>query len=209
MLPLHTICRILQAYDLNSSDVLCEQIRSYVELLLKWNKRISLTSVLDPQEIVTYHFAESFLATKAVNALCGRLADVGSGAGFPGMALKMYVPTLQVALIESNSKKCVFLAEVIRSLELETVDVLCSRYEDSGKPAKPFNFISVRALGSIPSFLNWTESAIFDSGRALLWLGTQGVEETSAAPNWNWDSPFAIPGTKGRFILAGSPKRGR
>jgi 16S rRNA (guanine527-N7)-methyltransferase len=194
---------------LNSSDVLCEQIRSYVELLLKWNKRISLTSVLDPQEIVKYHFAESFLATKAVNALCGRLADVGSGAGFPGMALKMYTPTLQVTLIESNSKKCVFLAEVIRSLELETVDVLCSRYEDRGKSAKPFNFVSARALGSILSFLNWTESAISDSGRALLWLGAQGVREASAAPNWNWDSPFAIPGTKGRFILDGSPKRGR
>jgi 16S rRNA (guanine527-N7)-methyltransferase len=209
MLPLPTIRRILQVYDLNSSDALCEQIRSYIELLLKWNKRLSLTSVLDPEEIVRYHFAESFLATKAVDALSGRLADVGSGAGFPGVALKLYVPSLQVSLVESNAKKCVFLAEVIRSLELDTVDVLCSRYEDIGKPAKPFNFASARALGSIPFFLNWTESAILDGGRALLWLGAQGVGEASAAGNWDWDSPFAIPGTKGRFILAGVPKSAR
>ena len=206
MPSLPRIRKILDSYDLNSSDVLCEQIRSYIELLLRWNKRISLTSVLDPEEIVKYHFAESFLAAKAVEALSGRLADVGSGAGFPGMALKMYVPSLQVSLVESNAKKCAFLAEVIRSLELETVDVLCSRFEDIGKPTKPFNFVSARALGAIPSFLNWTESAILDSGRALLWLGAQGVAEASAARNWAWDSPFAIPGTKGRFILAGSPK---
>ena len=206
MLSLPKIREILNSYDLNSPDLLCEQIRSYIELLLKWNKRLSLTSVLNPEEILKYHFAESFLASKAIEALNGRLADVGSGAGFPGLALKMYVPSLQVSLVESNSRKCVFLAEVIRSLELETVDVLCSRYEDIGKPAKPFNFVSARALGSIPSFLHWTESAISDSGRALLWLGAQGVAEASAAQNWDWDSPFAIPGTTGRFILAGSLK---
>jgi 16S rRNA (guanine527-N7)-methyltransferase len=209
MLSVPRIREILDSYGLNSSDVLCEQIRSYIELLLKWNKRMSLTSVLDLEEIVKYHFAESFLATKAIEALSGRLADVGSGSGFPGMALKIYVPSLQVSLVESNAKKCVFLAEVIRSLGLETVDVLCSRYEDIGRPAKSFNFISARALGSIPSFLNWTECAILSSGHALLWLGGRGVEEASAAPNWVWNTPFPIPGTKGRFILVGSPKSAR
>jgi 16S rRNA (guanine527-N7)-methyltransferase len=206
MLSVAAIRGILQCYNLNASDVLCEQVRSYIELLLRWNKRLSLTSVATSEEIVKYHFAESFLATAACQSLDGRLADVGSGAGFPGLALKMYVPSLRVSLIESNLRKCVFLAEVIRALELEDTDVICSRYEDLESSTKPFNFVSARALGAIRSLLEWMATAIPDHGRALLWLGATGVDEASVFPNWAWDPPFAIPRTKGRFILVGSPK---
>jgi 16S rRNA (guanine527-N7)-methyltransferase len=206
MLSAATIRGILQGYNLNASDVLCEQIRSYIELLLRWNERISLTSVATSEEIVKYHFAESFLAAAACQSLDGRLADVGSGAGFPGLALKMYVPSLRVSLIESNVRKCVFLAEVIRVLELEDADVICSRYEDLENSTKPINLVSARALGAISSLLEWTATAILEHGRAMLWLGATGVEEASSVPNWAWDPPFAIPRTKGRFILVGSPK---
>jgi 16S rRNA (guanine527-N7)-methyltransferase len=206
MLSAATIRGILQSYSLNASDLLCEQIRLYIELLLKWNERISLTSVATSEEIVKYHFAESFLATAACQSLDGRLADVGSGAGFPGLALKMYVPSLRVSLIESNVRKCVFLAEVIHVLELEDADVICARYEDLESSTKPFNLVSARALGAIPSLLRWTATDILDHGHALLWLGATGVEEASSVPNWTWDPPFAIPRTKGRFILVGSPK---
>ena len=102
MLSVAAIRGILQCYNLNASDVLCEQVRSYIELLLRWNKRLSLTSVATSEEIVKYHFAESFLATAACQSIDGRLADVGSGAGFPGLALKMYVPSLRVSLIGSD-----------------------------------------------------------------------------------------------------------
>ena len=206
MLSLVAVGEILQSYNLDAPDLLCEQIRSYIALLLKWNKRISLTSVEEPAEIVRYHFAESFLAVKAYRSLDGRLADVGSGAGFPGIALKMYVPQLDVSLIESNSKKCVFLAEVIRSLELPKISVIHSRYQDMISPKSSFNLMSARALGEISAFLGWAAGAILSGGRVLLWLGTQGVDEASAAPNWKWKSPFAIPRTKGRFILVGSPQ---
>src|SRR5271170_2352559 len=185
MVSVPAIRAILQSYDLNGYDILCEQIRAYVGLLLKWNKKISLTSVEDPEEIVRYHFAESFLATKACESLDGRLADVGTGAGFPGLALKIYIPALRVSLIESNSKKCAFLAEVIRSLELTGVDVIRSRFEDMMKPDNPFEFASSRALGDITSFLHWADGALSSDGRILLWLGAKGVEEVrSVAPSW-------------------------
>jgi|ERR1700733_3749293 len=206
MVSLPAIRSILDSYNLDAPDLLCEQIRSYVALLLKWNKQIALTSVEDPAEIVRYHFAESFLAVKASLSLDGRLADVGSGAGFPGIALKMYVPSLEVSLIEANSKKYVFLAEVIRSLELPKISVIQARYQDLKSSGSSFNLLSARALGQISTFLDWAAGAILTEGRVLLWLGTQGVDEASAAPNWKWKPPFAIPRTKGRFILVGSPQ---
>jgi 16S rRNA (guanine527-N7)-methyltransferase len=158
--------------------------------------------VLDPEEIVKYHFAESFLATKAVDALSGRLADVGSGAGFPGLALKIYLPGLQVSLIEANSKKCVFLAEVIRSLRLEGVAVVHTRFEGI---EDNFDIVSSRALGSIPKLLVWAQSVTLPSAHALLWLGPKGIREASASPRWTWNQPYAIPATTGRFILSGRP----
>ena len=103
---------VLQSFELAASDPFCQQIRTYIELLLRWNRRISLTAIESPEEIVRSHFAESLLATKAVPNLHGRLADVGTGAGFPGLPLRMYIPDLQLTLIEPNAKKCAFLAEV-------------------------------------------------------------------------------------------------
>ncbi len=211
MLPLSVpaIRSILQSYDLNAPVLLCEQIRSYTELLLRWNKQISLTAIESPEEIVRYHFAESFLATKACESLDGRLADVGTGAGFPGLALKMYVPTLQISLIESNSKKCAFLAETVRLLQLDDVKVIRSRYEEIRAPEASFDFVTARALGNLPSLLNWAAN-VTPIGRALLWLGTDGIDATrSASSHWVWSEPYPIPQTNARFILVGSHRNWR
>ncbi|MFZ0908660.1 MAG: 16S rRNA (guanine(527)-N(7))-methyltransferase RsmG [Candidatus Acidiferrales bacterium] len=202
-LSVPAIRSILQSYDLSVPDLLCEKIQSYTELLLKWNRRISLTSIENPEEIVRYHFAESFLATKACESLDGRLADVGTGAGFPGLALKMYVPTLQVSLIESNSKKCAFLAEAVRLLQLDGVKVIRSRYEEILAPEAPFDFVTARALGNLPSLLNWAAN-VTPIGRALLWLGTDGIDAArSASTHWAWSEHYSIPQTNARFILVG------
>src|ERR1700722_14642053 len=97
---------VLESFELAATDQFCEQIRAYIDLLLPWNRRISLTSIISPEEIVRTHFAESLLATKATIEIRGRLADVGTGAGFPGIPLKMYFAALQLTLIEPNAKKC-------------------------------------------------------------------------------------------------------
>lgn len=207
MLSAPTVRAILQSYELNHSDLLCQQIQSYADLLMKWNKRISLTSVENPEEMVSYHFAESFLAVKACESLHGWLADVGSGAGFPGLALKLYIPTLEVSLIESNSKKCAFLAEVIRSLQLEGVEVIRARYEEIKKPTDSFDLVTARALGDVASLLKWAGGAISPGGRVLLWLGTDGIDTArTASDRWTWREPYAIPRTKSRFTLVGYRK---
>src|ERR1700751_3632471 len=100
------------------------KVREYIRILLKWNELISLTSITDPAEIVARHFGESMFLNSILPVENGRLADVGSGSGFPGLALKILCPDLHVVLIDSNKRKCAFMSEVLRSLKLERVEVL-------------------------------------------------------------------------------------
>jgi 16S rRNA (guanine527-N7)-methyltransferase len=101
--------RLLRGYGAATSPELTVKFNAYIELLLKWNRKIALTTVTDPEEIVKFHFGESLFATSHYNLENSRLADVGTGAGFPGLALALAIPTLSVTLIESNLKKCAFL----------------------------------------------------------------------------------------------------
>ena len=121
------ILRALEPYNFFASAEFCEKIRTYASLLLMWNRSISLTTVTEPLEILKIHFGESLFAISEVPISNGRLADVGSGAGFPGMALAIANFSLGVTLIESNAKKCTFLSEVARALELSNVTVTRSR----------------------------------------------------------------------------------
>jgi 16S rRNA (guanine527-N7)-methyltransferase len=204
MLPIAEIHSILQSYGLNSSEALCKEIHSYGELLLKWNQRISLTSIDDPEEIVRYHFVESFLATLACDLRVGRLADVGTGSGFPGLALKIYVPELTVTLIESSSKKCVFLKEVIRALSLDRVEVLNARYADVHQADHSFDHVCARALGNLSDLLDWASTSLDRRGRVILWIGASGLKDAHEnGPKWKWEPPFSIPHTDRRFILNG------
>src|SRR5436190_9239340 len=95
----------------------------YINLLLKWNARINLTAVRDPEEIVVRHFGESFYLARQIISLNDVITviDLGSGAGFPGLPIAMFVPQGFVTLIEAQSKKVVFLKEVIRTLRLNNV----------------------------------------------------------------------------------------
>jgi len=126
-----------------------------MSILLTWNERINLTAIRDPLEILNRHFCECMYAASTVPVEDGRLADVGSGAGFPGLPLKIIRPGLQVVLIESNVKKATFLAEVIRDLGLAGARVLVSRYEELTEEVAPLDFVCSRALGEFVPFLEW------------------------------------------------------
>ena len=117
------IIAALKDYGVATSARLCDQVRIYIDLLLRWNQKTSLTTVTDPAEILRFHFGESLLAVELVPIRHGRLADVGSGAGFPAVPIRMVAEALHVILIESNQKKATFLAEIIRELQLQNVEV--------------------------------------------------------------------------------------
>jgi 16S rRNA (guanine527-N7)-methyltransferase len=142
----------------------------------------------------------------ALPILNGRLADVGSGGGFPGLPLKLIVPDLRVLLIESNARKVVFLREVVRALDLSTVDVKWSRFEDFPVPNAKFDYITARALGRWTELLRWAAHALNSDGSVLLWLGSKDADELFHARGWSWRRAIAIPNAKQRVLLVGRPK---
>src|SRR5437868_737654 len=113
-----TIQRAASEFQLALSDIQVQQIQQYTRILWTWNDKINLTAIRDPLEILYRHFCESMFGAKLLPVENCRLADVGSGGGFPGIPLKIIRPDLHVFLIESSIKKATFLAEAIRELGL-------------------------------------------------------------------------------------------
>src|SRR5271170_800258 len=113
-----------------------DQISIYIDLLKRWNAHVNLTAIRKDEEIVTRHFGESLfmgrhlLSKREADSNAGmRVLDIGSGAGFPGLPLKIWAPQIQLMLIESNHKKAAFLSEVSRTLTLTNIDVITERAE--------------------------------------------------------------------------------
>jgi 16S rRNA (guanine527-N7)-methyltransferase len=196
----------LHPYGLALNDVAAEKIRAYVAILLHWNKSISLTTVTDPGEILKFHFGESIFAAAELNHEKSRLADVGSGAGFPGIPLAMVSPGLDVTLIESNTKKCAFLSEVARELRLDAVTVFRGRMEEYPPESGPLNFVTARAVGNHAKLLVWARNRVALGGRILLWLGETDSRGVSADAHWNWEAAKRIPGSERRYLLVGTQK---
>ena len=200
------IAATLAPFGATLSGAQLEAIETYVRLLLIWNRSINLTALEDPLEIVARHFGESMFAASVIPMRSGRLADVGSGAGFPGMALKIAIPDLDIVLIESNRRKCAFLAEVKDSLGLNGVAIIRERYEEWHIESNSFDFICSRAIGNYRSLIRWGANVLRRTGVVVLWLGTEDSTLIGKAPGWNWRVPMPIPDSRRRVILCGSAK---
>ena len=201
-----TIHRALAEFRLSVNEQQVLQIQQYMGLLLKWNEAVNLTAIRDPLEILYRHFCESMFAASAINLDNGRLADVGSGGGFPGLPLKILRPELDLFLVESNVKKATFLAEAVRELGLTGARVIVSRYEDLGEELAPLDFVCSRAVGEFRTFLKWASSLHVDAKQVLLWIGGRDLEEVKSLPAWEWREPIQIPQSLRRFLLIGSRK---
>jgi 16S rRNA (guanine527-N7)-methyltransferase len=200
----HTIQATLTPYGVTASELLCDQIRAYIDLLLRWNQKISLTTVTDSTEVLRFHFGESLFAAGTVPIRHGRLADVGSGAGFPAVPIRMVSEDLSAILVESNQKKATFLAEVVRELDLKNVEVRRGRMEDIRLKDENIDFVTARALGIDDDFLAWSRSALHSDGSVVLWLGSADAGSISQNAGWKWSGPIRIPQSDRRVILLGS-----
>jgi 16S rRNA (guanine527-N7)-methyltransferase len=136
----------------------------------------------------------------------GRLADVGSGGGFPGLPLKIIQPNLRVFLVESNLKKATFLAEVIRELGLKDIQVLVRRYEELHEEIAPLDYVCSRALGQFPSFLEWAGSDQIAAKQVILWIGARDLPEIQRISAWEWREPIQVPHSLQRVLLVGARK---
>lgn len=187
---------------LTDDQVIC--IQQYMRLLRHWNEKLNLTAIRDPLEILHRHFCESMYAAVSVPINSGRLADIGSGPGFPGLPLKILRPNLQLFLVESNIKKGTFLAEVGRELGLTNARVLIGRYEELGEELAPLDFVCSRAVGEFAPFLEWAASDRVSAGRVVLWIGGRDLDEARKSSQWEWQEPIPVPQSLRRYLLVGS-----
>jgi 16S rRNA (guanine527-N7)-methyltransferase len=213
------IVELLNPFQLSLGEFRLNQISTYIDLLIRWNARINLTAIRDPEEIVTRHFGESLFAanclfdpTNRVEAdvpLCPatdpgskrtRLIDVGSGPGFPGLPIKLWNPSVEVTLIESNQKKATFLREVIRTLTLTNINVFSARAETH--PPAIGDVVTLRAVERFEQVLPTVVTLVAPKGRIALLIGSAQVEQTRHfAPNLEWNPPVPIPQSSSRVIL--------
>jgi 16S rRNA (guanine527-N7)-methyltransferase len=200
------IRRALGEFKLPAYDNQVLQIQQYIGILLAWNEKINLTAIRDPLEILYRHICESMYASVAVPVENGRLADVGSGGGFPGLPLKIIRPDLRVFLIESSIKKVTFLAEVTRELGLKDVQVLARRYEELGEEIAPLDYVCSRALGEFPAFLDWAKAEQIAAKRVILWIGARDLPEIQKIRTWDWSEPIQVPHSLRRLLLVGTKK---
>ena len=200
------IARAMSEFQITLDSTQIEQIQEYTALLLRWNAKTNLTAIHDPLEILYRHFCESMFGAVAIPAETCRLADVGSGAGFPGLPMKIFRPELDLYLIESNLKKATFLTEVVRELGLKGVRVIVSRYEGLSEEVAPLDVVCSRAVGEFAPFLHWAASPEISVQKVALWIGAEDAARVSGIDGWNWQEPKPIPRSLRRFILVGDRK---
>ena len=179
------------------------KLQTHFDLLLKWNAKISLTAIRDPQEIARRHFGESLFAGVHLNAKPGvQLADLGSGAGFPGLPIAVLQPQISVVLIESQHKKVAFLREVIRSAQINNASVYAGRAEESKGKSQ---IVTMRAVESFESILPIAASLLEAHGELALLIGAAQMQIARAKlPGLVWNQPVALPASRERVLLIGS-----
>jgi 16S rRNA (guanine527-N7)-methyltransferase len=184
------------------------QLATHFSLLLRWNEKINLTAVRRPEEIATRHFEESLFLTTRLSPPAGWLVDIGSGAGFPGLPVKVVWPTVETVLLEPNQKKATFLKEVIRHCGLEGIEVRTERLEDAvaGGLAGRISLATIRAVAATPELLASVTSLLAPGGRVAFFVGEREAAALAKHAAFEWQPPEAIPHSERRVILLGKRK---
>lgn len=182
----------LDALKLALPAIIVEQLLDYVALLLQWNTAYNLTAVRQPDEIISRHLLDSLAVAPYI--VGKTLADLGSGAGLPGIPLALAAPNRLVSLVDSNGKKARFLREVVRSLQLNNVSILQHRVEDV---EGLFDCITARAFTSLAQMLTWGGHLLAPNGTWLALKGQYPDNELADIPTgFHIEAihPLTIPG---------------
>lgn len=176
-----------------------DKFRVYLELLLRWNQRLSLTAVREPDQIIQRHFVECVFVAQRLPPDIADLLDYGSGAGLPGIPIAICRPEISVTLAEAHGKKASFLREALRTLDLEGA-VYDGRVE--AMPERRFDAVTMRAVEkmdlAIPLALQRVERYL-----VLLTTERSGLARGTALPGLEWLEPISIPNTKQMVLEIG------
>jgi 16S rRNA (guanine527-N7)-methyltransferase len=197
------IAHLLQPF-IELDETRLRAISIYIDLLLKWNARINLTAIREPNEIVQRHFGESLFAAKNLldQERPQTAIDLGSGAGFPGVPFAMLVPQVKMTLIESHLKKATFLKELVYALGLKSVKVFSDRAESYPGTA---DLTMLRAVEKFEQALPMAVRLTNAGGRIALMIGSEQVESArKMGTEVHWSDAVPVPRSNSRELLVGT-----
>lgn len=157
----------------------------YMQLLIEWNEKINLTAITEPKEVIIKHFIDSLSIWGEIKDN-SKIIDVGTGAGFPGIPLKIYNDTLNVTLLDSLNKRTVFLKEVIEKLNLKNIEVIHGRAEDYAKIDKyreNYDYAISRAVAPLNILLEYLSPYVKIGGNVIAMKGSNAEEEIKNSNN--------------------------
>ena len=188
------------------SDRQLDQLDTYAVFLKEYNEKINLTAITGYEEVLDKHFYDSLLGFFDLD-MKGSLADIGSGAGFPGVVLKIAYPDLHVCLIEPIAKRCVFLKELTAKLELEDIEVINMRAEDYAMENREvFDYVTARAVSSLNILIEIC-GALLREGRYFVALrGMNGLNEIKEADRAIRTMGLNVEKTKEEELFDGSKR---
>lgn len=197
------------------------KFQSYLSLFVRWNRRLNLSSVRDPESIVERHFAESIVVAHSLPPSIHTLLDFGSGGGLPGIPIALCRPELSVTLAESQGKKAAFLQEAVRVLEInakvhsDRAEALVGSPVDfsslgpgrapAGAPACHFDCVILRAVEKMPRAVASAAKLVAPEGWLALMITDAALTElqTAAGSSFHWDPSIRLPGSDSRILSLG------
>lgn len=175
----------LTELDIELSDIQLEQFYIYMNMLIEWNKVMNLTAITEPKEIIVKHFIDSLTILEKFEK-DSKIIDVGTGAGFPGIPIKIAYPETKIILLDSLNKRIKFLNEVITKLELKNINAVHGRAEEYGKNKdyrEKFEIAVARAVAPLNVLLEYLMPFIKVNGKCICMKGANSAEEVKNSTN--------------------------
>lgn len=167
------------------ADEQAEKFYTYMNLLLEWNEKINLTAITDPNEIIIKHFIDSLTICKNIEK--GKsLIDIGTGAGFPGIPLKIVRPDISIVLLDSLNKRVNFLNNVVNTLNIDGIEAIHGRIEDIGRNKKyreKFDYATSRAVANLNVLAEYMIPVVKVGGKCICMKGSSVNDEINGAKN--------------------------
>ncbi|MBQ3331527.1 MAG: 16S rRNA (guanine(527)-N(7))-methyltransferase RsmG [Ruminococcus sp.] len=176
----------LSGFDFTVDDGAVDRLCRYYELLIEWNEKMNLTALTAPEDVALKHFADSLMMLRYIRIADGAsVIDVGTGAGFPGLVLKIARPDIRLTLLDSLQKRLYFLETVCDELGFDNVELIHSRAEDGSRTElrDSFDIAVSRAVASLNTLCEYDMPYVRVCGRFVAMKGREAAEELSAAQN--------------------------
>lgn len=176
--------KLLEEFGIELTEKQIEQFQTYYRLLVEWNQKINLTAIVEEEEVYLKHFYDSLTLLHFSKWMeVEKVADVGAGAGFPSLPLKIIYPHLEITIIDSLNKRIKFLNELVHSLDLDKVNLIHSRAEDFGKSEgrSKYDVVTARAVARLNVLSELCVPLVKEQGYFISLKGDQGKSELEDA----------------------------